>query len=87
MKAFRILVALPIALGGLALTAGLSGQTPNPPSNSGPQSMVTICHRIGGAGDPILLTVPQNALQAHLSHGDFYPINGTHCEGVEPPGV
>ena len=50
---------------------------------------VTICHQTGSSTNPyVVITVNENALPAHLAHGDKYPAADGSCEPppVCPPG-
>lgn len=49
--------------------------------NAANNQYVTICHKPAGA-NPVTLTIPQNALSAHLAHGDSLgSCNGTSNSG------
>ena len=49
-------------------------------------SKVDICHATGNVDNPYeLISVSENAVEAHLNHGDRFPVNGS-CEFVLPPG-
>ena len=39
------------------------------PAGAGSQ-IVAICHVTGGR--PVLIEIPENAVQAHLDHGDYF---------------
>ncbi len=70
--ALALVIGVPASLGATGLAAkvvGLSGTTPT--AAEYPSSKVTICHHTHSKTNPfVTITVSQNALPAHLGHGD-----------------
>ena len=70
--AAALVVGVPASLGATGLAAkvvGLSDSTPT--AAEYPSSKVTICHHTHSQTNPfVTITVSQNALPAHLGHGD-----------------
>ena len=70
--AAALVVGVPASLGATGLAAkvvGLSDKTPT--AAEYPSSKVTICHHTHSKTNPfVTITVSQNALPAHLGHGD-----------------
>lgn len=63
--------------------------TPEASAQDG-QGQVTICHATGSATNPFVrITVSENALQAHLEHGDIVVEEGEECptDDVNGDGV
>jgi hypothetical protein len=73
-RAIVILAVLLTACGGAA-AATLDG------SGDDSYGVVEICHREGGSqGDSFrVITISENAVDAHLSHGDIYPVPPEGC--------
>ena len=54
-------------------------------STPGENDKVDICHVTGSETNPVLeKDVPEAAIQAHLDHGDYFPVNGS-CDLGDPP--
>ena len=54
--------------------------------DNGDNEKVTICHRTGSQTNPwVVITVSENALPAHLAHGDMYPVPAGGCNAPPPP--
>ena len=70
--ALALVVGVPASLGATGLAAkvvGLSDSTPT--AAQYPSSKVTICHHTHSKTNPfVTITVSQNALPAHMGHGD-----------------
>jgi hypothetical protein len=70
--ALALVIGVPASLGATGLAAkvvGLSDTTPT--AAQYPSSKVTICHHTHSQTNPfVTITVSQNALPAHLGHGD-----------------
>lgn len=68
---------LPLLLLGLMLVASIGAQ--HSPA-SAEEVRVTICHHTGSASNPYVeITIDMNALQAHVAHGDVYPVPPSGC--------
>lgn len=63
-------------------TVGAQTSAPYPTPTSSPsddEKKIDICHRDNG-GDPYhLISISISALEAHLKHGDIYPVPETGC--------
>jgi len=70
----RIVLALSLCVIAALLIAGTSLAVPAPkvPDPRPPAPKVDVCH-IDGKGDYHLINISENALQAHLDHGDARP--------------
>jgi hypothetical protein len=54
--------------------------------SSAEENRVTICHRTGSPSNSyVVITVDENALPAHLDHGDVYPVPPNGCPAGVPP--
>jgi hypothetical protein len=83
--ALALVIGVPASLGGTGLAAkvvGLSDTTPT--AAQYPSSKVTICHHTHSKTNPfVTITVSQNALPAHLGHGDTVG----PCSQEQPPAA
>lgn len=81
--ALALVIGVPASLGATGLAAkvvGLSDTTPT--AAQYPSSKVTICHHTHSKTNPfVTITVSQNALPAHLGHGDTVG----PCSQEQPP--
>lgn len=79
---FKILVttfvALMMSFYGTQVLAGRDGK-----GNGGKGNTVNVCH-VTGNSDVFLISVPSNAENAHLGHGDYSPYLAS-CANSEPP--
>ena len=73
------LVVLAACGGGATLATGTGGDEPAPEG-----AKVEICHRTGGH-EYVQIEISENALPAHLAHGDLYPVPPNGCPSG-PPG-
>src|SRR5438552_1861437 len=63
---------------GLLLTGSLAPFKSAPSASA--ENRVTICHRTGSESNPyVVITIDENALPAHLEHGDLYPVPVNGC--------
>lgn len=83
--ALALVIGVPASLGATGLAAkvvGLSDTTPT--AAQYPSSKVTICHHTHSKTNPfVTITVSQNALPAHLGHGDTVG----PCSQEQPPAA
>ena len=67
---------------------GTNGTTPSKGSKQNAHghghTPVTVCHLLGNGGYH-LLTMDDNALKAHLGHGDLYPVPADGCPAPTAP--
>lgn len=70
--ALALVVGVPASLGATGLAAKVVGSSDSTPTAAEyPSSKVTICHHTHSQTNPfVTITVSQNALPAHLGHGD-----------------
>ena len=76
----------------LVCPAGTKHEGKKPPGgdmskcDNGNNDKVTICHHTGSQTNPwVVITVSENALPAHLAHGDMYPVPAGGCNAPPPP--
>lgn len=62
-----------------------NGNASDKSANGNGHTPVTVCHRTGKAGY-IVITFDENALEAHLAHGDLYPVPEGGCASTTPEG-
>lgn len=80
MSRGRRVVAALIACVGLVVLAATASAAPEP--------KVTICHATGSEKNPYVeITVSQNAVDAHVAHGDIIPAPPTGCETDLCPNI
>lgn len=70
--ALALVIGVPVSLGATGLAAKVVGSSDTTPTATEyPASKVTICHHTHSQTNPfVTITVSQNALPAHLGHGD-----------------
>jgi hypothetical protein len=70
--ALALVIGVPASLGATGLAAKVVGSSDTTPTAAQyPSSKVTICHHTHSQTNPfVTITVSQNALPAHLGHGD-----------------
>lgn len=70
--ALALVIGVPASLGATGLAAKVVGMSDSTPTAAEyPSSKVTICHHTHSKTNPfVTITVSQNALPAHMAHGD-----------------
>lgn len=79
LKAITTIVASGVATASLLVLPSNAGATGYPHPN--PQALVPICHREGN-GTFHVITISENAVPAHLRHGDIYPVPSSGCQNT-----
>ena len=72
------------ALMGLCLLGAVAAALGPAASPAAENEQVTICHRTHSEPNPwVAITVSEDAVPAHLEHGDFVVSSGTPCPPLD----